>query len=348
MWEDRLRTAVPYTPGEQPNVEDMIKLNTNENPYPPSEAVKRVIRNFDTDSLRLYPELTVNSLRQELSEYYNFSLDEVFVGVGSDDVLAMSFMAFFNGKGKLLFPDITYSFYDVWAELFGIKYETIPLDENFNINIDDYKRDNCGIILANPNAPTGNALGVDKIEALVKANRNSVVIVDEAYIDFGAVSALPLVKKYDNLAVVQTFSKSRSLAGIRIGFSVGSKRLTKALSDVKYSFNSYTLNNITIKAGIASIKDEAYFKTGVQKIISTRERSKARFEKLGFYFPDSMTNFIFVSHPEKSAVEISNYLRSKNIFVRHFDKPRIDNYLRITVGSDAEMDILFNELEKFL
>ena len=348
MWEDRLRKVLPYTPGEQPDIKNIIKLNTNENPYPPSSMVKQAIKDFDADTLRLYPKPSIKELRAELARYYNVCEDEVFVGVGSDDVLAMSFMAFFDGCGDLLFPDITYSFYKVWADLFGIKYKTLALDEEFKIKIEDYKRNNCGIILANPNAPTGNAMDIKEIEDLVKFNRDSVIVIDEAYIDFGAVSALPLVKKYENILVVQTFSKSRSMAGMRIGFAIGSKKLIKALSDVKYSFNSYTLTNLAINAGVAAVLDDVYFKTHVKKIIATREEAKKRLTKLGFSFPDSKTNFIFAKHDKKNAEDIFEYLRSKNIFVRYFKLPRIDNYIRITIGTDEEMERLFKVLEEFI
>lgn len=348
MWEKRLKNVMPYTPGEQPEIKDIIKLNTNENPYPPSPMAVQAFRDFNPDTLRRYPEPSIKELRAELAKYYGLSTDEIFVGVGSDDVLAMSFMAFFNGEGSLLFPDITYSFYKVWADLFKIKYETVPVDKNFNINIEDYKRNNCGIIFANPNAPTGNETALDDIDDLVKSNKDSVVIVDEAYIDFGSVSALPLISKYENILVVQTFSKSRAMAGMRIGFAMGSKRLIKTLSDVKYSFNSYTLTNLAIKAGIASVKDEDYFKTNVKKIIDTREMSKKRLRSMGFSFPDSKTNFIFAKHNKRAAKEIFTYLRSKNIFVRYFDLPRIDNYLRITVGTEDEMEQLFKVLKEFI
>ena len=348
MLESRFRNVVPYTPGEQPEIKNIIKLNTNENPYPPSPMVMQAFRDFNPDTLRLYPEPSIKELRGELAKYYSLSSDEVFIGVGSDDVLAMSFIAFFNGEGSLLFPDITYSFYKVWADLFAIKYEAVSLDQNFNINIEDYKRNNCGIIFANPNAPTGNAIGLDAIEELVKHNKDSVVIVDEAYIDFGSVSALSLIRKYENILVVQTFSKSRSMAGMRIGFAMGSKKLIKALSDVKYSFNSYTLTNLAIKTGIASIKDDYYFKTNVKKIIDTREMSKKRLRSMGFSFPDSKTNFIFAKHNKRAAKEIFTYLRSKNIFVRYFDLPRIDNYLRITIGTEDEMEQLFKVLKEFI
>ena len=345
-WEKNIRKVVPYTPGEQPKRKDIIKLNTNENPYPPAPGVFEVLKEFDAEVLRRYPDPCITQLVDALAKYHGVSSDQVFVGVGSDDVLAMSFITFFNGEEPIFFPDITYSFYDVWADLFNIKYDMKPLDENFNIKKEDYMSKNGGIIFPNPNAPTGVLMDVSDVEDIIKANGDSVVIVDEAYIDFGGVSALPLVSKYDNLLVVRTFSKSRSMAGSRIGYAIGNPKLIKYLNDCKYSFNSYTMDSLTIKLGTASVKDGEYFEKTLERIINTREWSKKELARLGFEFPDSKSNFIFARHKTKPAAELFEKLREKGIFVRYFNKPRIDNYLRISIGTDDEMKRLIEELER--
>ena len=345
-WEKNIRKVVPYVPGEQPNVEGMIKLNTNENPYAPAPGVQQILRTLDADILRLYPDPTINVLVRELADYYQVDDDQVFVGVGSDDVLAMAFMTFFNAKEPILFPDITYSFYPVWCDLFNIPFETIPLDDNFRIVKEDYYRENGGVVLANPNAPTSIYEDLSNIEDIISHNPNSIVIVDEAYIDFAGKSATQLIKHYDNLLVVQTFSKSRSMAGMRIGFAMGNKELIKALNDVKYSFNSYTLNTTAIIAGVEAVKDEAYFKEGISKIISTREHTEKMLKTLGFTFPKSGSNFIFATHNKIAAKDIFLYLREHHVFVRYFDLPRINNYIRITIGTEEEMKRLFQILEK--
>ena len=351
-WEKNVRKVVPYVPGEQPHEADMIKLNTNENPYPPSpkaaEAIKRVA---EEDTLRLYPDPTAAELVQAIADVYHVSPKQIFVGVGSDDVLAMAFMTYFNSDKPILFPDITYSFYDVWAEEFRIPYEQIPLDENFCIVPEQYfaeNHPNGGIVFPNPNAPTGVELSLSAIESILQHNPDVVVIVDEAYVDFGGVSAMSLVDKYDNLLVVQTFSKSRAMAGIRIGFAVGSKKAIGYLKDVKFSFNSYTMNAPSIAWGTASIRDDGYFKETVGKIINTRERVKKELAGLGFTFPDSMSNFIFASHETIPAAELFQALKQEGIYVRYFNKPRIDNYLRITVGTDEEMDRLLTFLKQII
>lgn len=346
---DNIRKVVPYTPGEQPKVEgEIIKLNTNEFPYPPSPAVREALDKLDEDTLRLYPNITAAPIVKAIAEYYGFAEDEVFVGVGSDDVLANSFLTFFSSDKPILFPDITYSFYDVWADLYKIPYETIPLNDSFEIIKEDYIRENGGIVIANPNAPTGINLPLEDIEFIIKNNPNSVVIVDEAYVDFGGQSAMQLTRKYDNLLVVQTFSKSRAGAGMRIGFAVGNKILIKYLSDIKFSINSYTMNQMAIASGVASINDDKYFKESVTRVIETRKWSVNELVKLGFNVLESKTNFVFATHKDKTAKEIFEYLKTKNIFVRYFNKPRIDNYLRITIGTDEQMKKLINELEKFV
>ena len=339
-WENNIRRVVPYVPGEQPKLKDIVKLNTNENPYPPSPKVTEALEVLDTADLRLYPDPSCEVLVHAIAAYYGLSDEQVFVGVGSDDVLAMAFMTCFNSEKPILFPDITYSFYDVWADMFRIPYEQIPLTEDFTIRKEDYYRENGGIIFPNPNAPTGVELGQNDIEDIVSHNPDSIVIVDEAYVDFGAVSALPLIEKYDNVLVVQTFSKSRSLAGMRIGFAMGSKKLIAYINAVKYSFNSYTMDLTALAAGTASIEDKTYFEQSTAKVIAVREWTKEQLKKLGFVFGDSKANFIFAAHPKYSAKELFAALREAHIIVRYFDKPRIDNYLRITIGTQEEMQRL--------
>ncbi|MFR6537786.1 MAG: histidinol-phosphate transaminase [Lachnospiraceae bacterium] len=346
-WETYVRKVEPYVPGEQPK-HKVIKLNTNENPYPPSPKVQKIIDGFDAQQLRLYPDPEVSELIAAIAKNKGLDKEQVFVGVGSDDVLAMSFLTFFGSEQPILFPDITYSFYDVWAELFRIPYEQIPLQEDFRICVDDYKRKNGGIVIPNPNAPTGIAESLDAIEEIIAANPDSVVIIDEAYVDFGTKSAQELLKTYENLLVVQTFSKSRSLAGSRIGYAMGSKKLIAYLNDCKYSFNSYTMDRLTIQVGKASMEDEPYFTEQVHRIIETREWAKEQLHKLGFDFPDSKANFIFARHKEIAAEDIFAALKQRNIYVRYFKKPRIDNYLRITIGTKEEMEQLMNALQEIL
>ncbi len=346
-WEKNIRTVEPYVPGEQPTG-SVIKLNTNENPYPPSPKVALALHAFDNAHARKYPDPTAGTLVRTIAKAYGRKETEVFVGVGSDDVLGMAFLTFFNGTKPILFPDITYSFYDVWAELYRIPYKTVPLDENFRIRIEDYACENGGIVIANPNAPTSLALGLDELEQLIANNRGSVIIVDEAYVDFGGQSALPLIDRYENLIVVQTYSKSRSLAGMRIGYAFANERLIAALQAVKYSYNSYTMNMPSIIAGTAAMEDEKYFGETTTKIKATRERVASRLEQMGFSMPKSSTNFLFVTHASVPAEDIYEELRKRKIYVRYFRKPRIDNYLRITVGTDEEMECLIEALADIL
>lgn len=347
-WELYVRKVVPYVPGEQPQESNLIKLNTNENPYPPAPGVIRALEQFDTDRLRLYPEPDCKVLVNAIAEYYGLNSSRVFVGVGSDDVLAMIFMTFFNSEKPILFPDITYSFYDVWADMLRIPYEVKPLDENFLIKKEDYYGENGGVIFPNPNAPTGILMELSEIEEIVEHNRDVIVVVDEAYIDFGGKSALPLIEKYDNLLVVQTFSKSRSLAGMRIGFAMGNEKLIKYINDVKYSFNSYTMNQTALALGVEAIKDKDYFEETRQKVIATREWTKGELKKLGFSFGDSMSNFIFAAHESVPAKELFEALKKEHIFVRHFSKERISNYLRISIGTRKEMETLIRFLKGYL
>ena len=347
-WENNIRRVVPYTPGEQPKNTCVIKLNTNENPYPPAPGVKEVLSNFNTDDLRLYPDPRVDKLVNAIADFYKIDSSKVFVGVGSDDVLAMIFMTFFNSKKPVLFPDITYSFYDVWADMLRIPFETKALDDDFQIRKEDYYGENGGVVFPNPNAPTGILMPLSEIEDIIAHNRNVIVVVDEAYIDFGGESALPLIEKYDNLLVVQTFSKSRSLAGMRLGFAMGNEKLIRYINDVKYSFNSYTLNQTALSLGVQAIKDREYFEETCAKVIATREWTKCELKKLGFSFGDSMSNFIFATHERVPAKEIFEALREHNIFVRYFSKPRISNYLRISIGTQQEMERLTAFLAVFL
>lgn len=347
-WENNVRRVVPYVPGEQPKESGVIKLNTNENPYPPSPMVEEALKAFDTSKLRLYPDTEARILVKELSAHYNVPEDQIFVGVGSDDVLSMAFMTFFNSDKPIFFPDITYSFYDVWADLHRIPYETKALRDDFTINPEDYKCENGGIIFPNPNAPTGIEESLDMIEDIINANPDVVVMIDEAYVDFGCRSCIPLIEKYDNLLVIQTFSKSRSMAGIRIGYAMGSKKLIKYLNDVKFSFNSYTMNWLTQELGAAAVRDREYFEKTISDIIDTREYSKKKLSELGFTFGDSKSNFIFAKPSVKTAEYIFTELKKRRIFVRYWNKPRIDNYLRITIGTREQMDSLFRALEEIL
>lgn len=346
--KNNFRTLVPYTPGDQPQFSDKVKLNTNENPYPPSERVLAELNNLKYEDFKLYPDPTANELIQAIAKHHRVNDDMVFAGVGSDDVIATCFMAFFNSGKEILFPDITYAFYDVWANLFNIKFKTPSLDENFNIVKEDYYQENGGIIFPNPNAPTGILMPLSEIEDILKHNKNVIVIVDEAYIDFGGKSALELIGKYKNLVVTQTFSKSRSMAGMRIGYAIADSALIKELNTVKYSYNSYTLNLPSIKLGKAAIEDDEYFRKTVERIIKTRENTKVGLKKLGFTFPDSMSNFIFAKHCEIPAKDIFEALKEKHIFVRYFNKDKIDNYLRITIGTDEEMDTLISFLDEYI
>ena len=346
-WEENIRKVVPYVPGEQPRREGIIKLNTNENPYGPAPGVQAILRGFEAEELRLYPDPSAGALTEALAERYGLSPSQVFVGVGSDDVLAMAFLTFFNSGKPILFPDITYSFYSVWADLYRIPYERPALDEDFRIRKEDYFRENGGIIFPNPNAPTSLAMGLEDVEDIISRNPGVVVIVDEAYIDFGGESALPLIEKYENLLVVQTFSKSRSMAGVRIGYAMGSPALIKALSDVKYSFNSYTMSRTAIRLGVAAVRDEAYFQETTHKIKATRKQAAERLSRLGFVYPDPSANFIFASRPGTDAKALFEALKASGIYVRYFEGPRVGDYLRITIGTDEQMEALFQFLERY-
>lgn len=347
-WEENVRRVVPYVAGEQPTQKNIIKLNTNESPYPPAPGVQEQAEHFLSENLKLYPDMDATELVNSLAEYYQVEPDQIFVGVGSDDVLALAFLTFFNSDQPILFPNLTYSFYDVWADLYRIPYKTCELDADFHIRKEDYMQKNGGIIFPNPNAPTGVLESVSMIEDMIKANPGVVVIIDEAYIDFGGESCLPLLDQYDNLLVVQTFSKSRAMAGLRIGFAIGNPKMIQYLKDAKFSTNSYTMNLPALKLGVEAVKDEKYFHEMVHKIIDTRERAKAEMAKLGFSFTDSQSNFLFVTHKTKSAKEIYEGLKERNIYVRYWDKPILNNRLRITIGTDAQMDVVFAALKEIL
>ncbi len=347
-WLCNVRKVTPYTAGEQPKRRDIIKLNTNECPYPPAPEVEEALKAADYTRLRLYPDIYGAPLTAKLAEYYGVSEDMVFVGVGSDDVISNAFITFFNSDKPVLFPDITYSFYPVWAGLYGVKYETVPLSEDFRIRREDYRRENGGIIFPNPNAPTSVYEEPGLIEDILKNNQRSVVIVDEAYIDFGGVSALSLVEKYDNLLVVQTFSKSRSMAGMRIGFAIGNRELISAMNDVKFSINSYTMNMTSIIAGCASLGNRDYFEKTCSKVIRTREAAKKRLEGMGFSMPDSRANFLFVTNKDADIPGLFEYLKKRGIYVRHWDTPAVRDYLRITIGTDEEMERLYGAVEDYM
>lgn len=347
-WKDNLIKIEPYVAGEQPAKTDFIKLNANENPYPPSPAVIKAIADFRAEGLKKYPDANASPLCLAIAERLGLSRENVFVGNGSDDVLALCFRAFFNSDKPIIYPDITYSFYPVWCEMLRIPYETIPVDEEFNINPSDYARENGGVVIANPNAPTSIGRGLDFIREILDANRESVVIVDEAYVDFGGVSAVPLLKEYENLVITQTFSKSRSMAGMRIGFALGNREIISALYAAKDSYNSYPMDSVAIVAGVASVADEQYFSDTVARIVATRGRLTKELRKMGFDVKDSSANFVFAEHSTRRAKDICEYLKTRDIYVRYFSKPRIDNRLRITVGTDEEIDALISALRDYL
>lgn len=348
-WEKNIRTIEhPYVAGYQPKDYNVTKLNANENPYPPAPGVVKAMKEFKMDNLRLYPALNADELIDELAEFRHVKPSQVFVGVGSDDVLGMCFLTYFNSDKPILFPDITYSFYDVWADLYRIPYECPKLDENFCIRKEDYYKENGGVVIANPNAPTSIAVGLDFIRDILEHNQDVIVIVDEAYVDFGGESAISLLDEYDNLVIVQTFSKSRSLAGLRIGYAIASEKLIQALNTVKFSYNSYTMNMPSIKLGAESVRDKEYFYQTINKVLETRSWAKKELEKLGFHSMDSSTNFLFATHKTVSAQEIFEKLQERKIYVRHFKKDRIDNYLRITIGTNEQMQELVNALKEIL
>lgn len=351
FWSPEVRELEPYVPGEQPKIQNLLKLNTNENPYPPSpkvvDAVQAVLAH-QADALRLYPDPDATVLKQAIAKQQNVDVSQVFVGNGSDEVLAHIFKAFFIQQEPILYPDITYSFYPVYSQFFGVQTKQIPLNEKFEIDISDYEQENGGIIITNPNAPTSIALGLNKIEQVLKANPNRVIVIDEAYVDFGAESAVELVSRYENLVVCQTTSKSRSLAGLRVGFAIGQAHLIAALEAVKNSFNSYPIDRFAIAAAVASFEDQDYFQEQCEKVIVSREKLVANLTELGFNVLPSKANFIFATHSLHDAAQLAEKLRDQGIIVRYFNKPRINQFLRITIGTDEQNQRLVDTLKMLI
>ena len=347
-WSELVAGLEPYVPGEQPQDKSFIKLNTNESPYPPSPAVAELLRDFAADDLRRYPDPESRALVAALADYHGVDDAQVFVGNGSDEVLAHAFLALLQKTAPIRFPDISYSFYPVYCALYRIAFETVALDADLQVDVDAFGEPCGGVVLPNPNAPTGIAVGRDAIRRLLAAQRDAVVIVDEAYVDFGAESAIPLLAEFDNLLIVRTFSKSRSLAGLRLGYALAQAPLIEALQRVKNSFNSYPIDRIACAAGVAALGDEAYFQQCRERIIASRERLAAELARLGFEVCPSSANFLFVRHPRERAATLYRALHDAGILVRHFDQQRIDDYLRISIGSDADCDALVAALEKIL
>ncbi|EXV42053.1 histidinol-phosphate transaminase [Acinetobacter baumannii] len=349
FWSPEVRELEPYVPGEQPKIQNLLKLNTNENPYPPSpkvvEAVQEVLHE-QADVLRLYPDPDATVLKQAIAKQQNIDVSQVFVGNGSDEVLAHIFKAFFLQDGPILYPDITYSFYPVYSQFFGTKTKEIPLNENFEIDVRDYTQPNGGVIITNPNAPTSIALSLAEIEQVLQANPDRVVVIDEAYVDFGAESAVSLINRYENLVACQTTSKSRSLAGLRVGFAIAQSHLIAALEAVKNSFNSYPIDRFAIAAAVASFEDQAYFEEQCQKVITSREKLVRDLTELGFNVLPSKANFIFATHSQHDAGQLAQKLREQGIIVRYFNKPRINQFLRITVGTNEQNARLVQTLKQ--
>lgn len=346
FWSPLTASLEPYVPGEQPKDKKYIKLNTNENPYPPSPKAITAMADAINEDLRLYPDPNCESLVATLASRHGVQSNQVFVGNGSDEILAFAFASFFDPSKPVLFPDISYSFYKVYAKFYGITPKLIPLDEQFNIHVDQYVGEHGGIIIPNPNAPTAILMPLDQIKQLLEQNPEQVVIIDEAYIDFGGQSAVTLIDSYPNLLVIQTLSKSRSLAGLRVGFAFGSVELIEGLNRTKNSFNSYTLDRIALAGAVASIEDETYFVETNTKVIVTRERVVKQLEELHFLVTPSAANFVFISHRSIPAKQIFEQLRAEGVLVRYFASPRIDNFLRVSIGTDEEMDAFIKSLQK--
>jgi histidinol-phosphate aminotransferase len=348
-WSEVAKSLTPYVPGEQPKLSNLVKLNTNENPYGPSPKVLAAIRRATCDDLRLYPDPEGSSLKAAIAHGYgDISPSQVFVGNGSDEVLAHVFLALLKHDAPVLFPDITYSFYPVYCNLYGVDYRKVPLTADFEIRPDDYLCANGGIIFPNPNAPTGRALPLAAIQRIINGNPDSVVVVDEAYVDFGAESAVTLVNSHPNLLVVHTLSKSRSLAGLRVGYAVGDAKLIEALTRVKDSFNSYPLDRLALAGATAALEDREWFERTRQAVMKTRARLSTDLVALGFEVLPSAANFVFVRHPGRDAAELASKLRERSIIVRHFKLPRIEQFLRITVGTDEQCDALVTALKQLL
>ena len=347
FWSEKTKQLQPYVPGEQPKIANLVKLNTNENPFPPSPLVLKAMQAV-TEDLRLYPDPNADRLKQTIADYYGLSREQIFVGNGSDEVLAQAFAAFFQGKQQLLLPDISYSFYPVYCQLYDVEARYIPLDEHFAINPADYYGAQAGVVFPNPNAPTGCILPLAQVEQILQANPDCVVLVDEAYIDFGGESAVALIADYPNLLVVQTLSKSRSLAGMRIGLALGQAELIEGLERVKNSFNSYPLDRLAQAGAIAAFEDENYFRSTCAKVIENRIWLTKHLSQLGFEVLPSQANFVFASHKNKTAVEIAAELRRHGVVVRHFPQERINNFLRISVGTQQQQQRLIEVLEEML
>lgn len=347
-WSDFVKQLQPYTPGEQPKISNLTKLNTNENPYGPSSEALAAMQRLLNEDLRLYPPPNADDLKDSIANYYGLEAGQVFVGNGSDEVLAHVFNGLLKQDAPLLFPDISYSFYPVFCQLYDIQFSKIPLADDFSIDISDYQRPNGGIIFPNPNAPTGRLLDLQVIEQLLQANSDSVVVVDEAYIDFGGVSAVPLIAQYDNLLVVHTMSKSRSLAGMRIGYAMGNAELIEGLERVKNSFNSYPLGHLQIAAAVASFNDQDYFEQTTARVIASREQLTEQLQELNFEVLPSKANFVFARHQQQNAEQLASELRSRGIIVRHFKQERIDQFLRITLGSEQQNQLLVQALTEIL
>jgi len=347
-WSSVVRNIIPYTPGEQPKLTNLIKLNTNENPYGPSPKVLEAVKAEAADTLRLYPDPNSDRVRAAVAAYYGLTMPQIFVGNGSDEVLAFAFQGLLKHEKPLLFPDITYSFYPVYCRVYEMNYETVPVTGDLAIRLEDYLRSNGGIIFPNPNAPTGRSVALSEIRELLEKNTESVVVIDEAYVDFGAESAVPLIDQYPNLLVVQTLSKARSLAGLRVGFAMGHPLLIQALDRVKNSFNSYPLDRFAIAGAVAAFEDRDYFEKTRDRIVRTRESLVGKLRGLGFEVLPSAANFIFARHPGMDAVELARRLRERSIIVRHFSLPRIEQYLRITVGTDEQCEVLVSSLAEIL
>ena len=349
FWSKIVHQLTPYVPGEQPKINNLVKLNTNENPYGPSPKVLEALQKEAADTLRLYPDPNSDALKKAIAEYHGLSVNQVFVGNGSDEVLAHTFNALLKHDLPILFPDVTYSFYPVYCGLYEINFETVALSNAFEIQVDDYLKPNGGIIFPNPNAPTGRVLSLSEIERLLKANQDSVVIIDEAYIDFGGESAVKLINQYPQLLVVHTLSKSRSLAGLRVGYALGHPDLIDALHRVKDSFNSYPLDRFAQAGAIAAMQDKAYFDKTRQQVITTREKLVSELQSMGFEVLPSGANFIFARHPAHEGELLANQLRAKNIVIRHFKKPaKIAQFLRITIGTDIECQALVEALKSMV
>ncbi len=349
FWSETAKVLRPYTPGEQPRIKDLVKLNTNESPLPPSPRALEAMREAANESLRLYPAPESDSLRETLAVYHGLRAENVFVGNGSDEVLAHAFLALLKHDRPLLFPDVTYSFYPVWAQLYDIACETVPLDDNMRLAVDDYRRNRAGaIVLANPNAPTGVALSRAEIAKLLAQHPDIPVVVDEAYVDFGGETAVPLIADHPNLLVVRTFSKSRALAGLRVGYALGHPKLIEALSRVKNSFNSYPLDRIAVAGAVASVEDEAYFQESLKTIVTERDNATARLKNLDFDILPSSANFVFARHKSAKGADLARALREHAVLVRHFNAPRIEDFLRITIGTAEQTEKLLAALRDIL